>query len=349
MKKHHLGVILAIGLVLGAALFIYLRTDDGFAWAEFQRELSGVRPGWLFGAVFLILVSYAIRAARWAVMLRPLAKVPVSLGRLFSATCIGFTAVVLFGRAGEPVRPFLIARQEGVAFSTQLAAWLVERILDLLMILIIFGLALTQVKNSEMQPGPRVAMAVEAGGWLVGVVGLICLAAIVALKVFQGRVRERVTDGLGFLPDALRLRIAGFLSHFDAGMASTRQGSTVSKLLGYSMVEWAVIAGAFYCVFAGFPVLDNLGMTDVLIVLGFVAFGGVLQIPGIGGGMQLTTVLVLTELYGVQVEAASGVALILWAVNFLVILPVGLLLAFHAGIRWRSMKHIAEEAAGTPS
>lgn len=346
MKKHHLGVLAAIVLALAGAAFIYLRTEDGFAWAEFQRVLSGVRPGWLVASIGLILITYVIRAARWGVMLRPLAPHPVSLWRLLSATCIGFTAVVLFGRAGEPVRPFLIARREKVAFSTQLAAWLVERILDLLMILVIFGLALSQVGRSGLQPGPKVALAIQTGGWLAGVVGLICLATLIGLRVFRGRVKDRLMEALTFVPDTARYRIHGFLSQFDEGMASTRQGSAVGKLLGYSIVEWTVIAGAFYCVFAGFPALDAMGLTDVLIVLGFVAFGSVLQIPGVGGGMQLTTVLVLTELYGIHVEAASGVALLLWAVNFLIIVPVGLALAFHEGIKWRNMKEVAKEAVG---
>ena len=57
-----------------------------------------------------------------------------------------------------------------MTFSSQLAAWLVERILDLLMILVIFGLALSQVGRSGLQPGPQVAIAIEVGGWMAGVV-----------------------------------------------------------------------------------------------------------------------------------------------------------------------------------
>ncbi len=101
-------------------------------------------------ALVLILGTYVGRALRWEVMLRPLAPQTDFL-RVLRATCIGFTAVVLFGRAGEPVRPYLIARNEGVSFSSQVAAWVVERILDILMILIIFGVALTQVSHSAIQ------------------------------------------------------------------------------------------------------------------------------------------------------------------------------------------------------
>src|SRR5262249_32281809 len=84
--------------------------------------------------------------------------------------------LVLFGRGGEPVRPYLIARKEGVSFSSQIAAWLVERMLDLLMVLVIFGIALTQVSNSGVEHGPRIKAALETGGFLAGITGALCLA-----------------------------------------------------------------------------------------------------------------------------------------------------------------------------
>ena len=121
---------------------------------------------------------------------------------LVVATCIGFTAVVLFGRAGEPVRPYLIARKAGVSFSSQVAAWLVERILDLLMVLLIFGIALTQISRSGIQPGPHIQSALQAAGLLAGITGALSLALLLGLRYFRGSIRTRLMDALSFLPDA---------------------------------------------------------------------------------------------------------------------------------------------------
>ena len=65
---------------------------------------------------------------------------------LLSATMIGFTAITLFGRPGEFVRPYLIARKEQVPVTSQFAAWVLERIFDLLMALLLFAFALTRVQ-----------------------------------------------------------------------------------------------------------------------------------------------------------------------------------------------------------
>ena len=62
---------------------------------------------------------------------------------LLSPTLIGFAGLALLGRAGEFIRPYLIARRTDLPFSSQLAVWAVERIFDVgaftvLMVLAIF-------------------------------------------------------------------------------------------------------------------------------------------------------------------------------------------------------------------
>jgi hypothetical protein len=153
-------------------------------------------------------------------------------------------------------------------------------------------------------------------------------------------------DSLSFLPDALHQRVSRFLHAFEEGMQSTQRQSYVWLLVAYTIIEWLVVAGSFFCVFRAFPATAGMRVTDIIIALGFVAFGSVLQIPGVGGGMQIATVLVLTELYGVSLEAASGIALVLWLITFVVIVPLGLVLAFHEGIKWRSSRDIDSSSSG---
>src|ERR1700689_4144736 len=164
-----------------AGFVVYRWRRSGFAWHEFSAALENVDWSWLALAMALILATYVGRAMRWEVMLRPLQK-HTSLWRVFSATAIGFTAGVLFGRAGGPGRPYLIAKKEGVTFSSQVAGWVVERMLDLLMILVIFGMALSQISRSAIQHGPRVKLVLEAGGYMAGIIGGACLALLLGLR-----------------------------------------------------------------------------------------------------------------------------------------------------------------------
>ncbi len=329
--------------MLAAGVFLYARlSSGGFTWATFLTVMQGVRPGWMAMAVPLILLAYVVRALRWKLMIRPLAP-NASLWQMTVATFIGFTAVVFFGRAGEPVRPYLIARKQGIPFSSQVAAWLVERMLDLLMVLALFGVSLAQLSDEGWAPDSNMHTALRAGGWAAGIAGAGCLLALVALRQYRGRIRSRLEEALAFLPEKTLERVRGFIHAFDEGMQSTRDPAIVWGLVGLTMLEWTLIGGTFLSVLKAFPAVAHLSTSEALTTMGFVTFAGVVQIPGVGGGMQIATVLVLTELYGIGVEAASGVALVLWATNFLVALPLGITMAFHEGIRWRTMKHVGEE------
>ncbi|MEP6961107.1 MAG: lysylphosphatidylglycerol synthase transmembrane domain-containing protein [Acidobacteriota bacterium] len=339
MKKHHLGLIVVVGLLIVGGMFLYARVQQsGFAWDRFVDVLSQVSRPWLAAAVPLILASYVVRAVRWQVMVRPMAPLS-TLWELTTATFIGFTAMVFFGRAGEPVRPYLIARKYNIAFSTQVAAWLVERILDLLMILALFGFSLAHATRG----GAELPTGVKTAGWIAGMAAAACFAAIIALRRYRGHIRTRLEEATTFLPDAFRQRILGFIHAFDEGMQSTRDPASLWLLVFYTLLEWTFVAATCVVIFQAFPAVRGLGIPEVLTVLGVVTFAGIVQIPGVGGGVQLATVLVLTEMYGVELEAASGISLVLWAFNYLVAVPVGLVLAFREGIQWRNMRHVGDE------
>ena len=299
-------------------------------------------------ALFFILLTYIGRAVRWEVMIRPL-NTGLTLGVLLSYTLIGFTAVVLSGRPGEFVRPYLIATRAKVPVSTQIAAWVIERILDLFMVLLLFGVALSQTDTGAANLGTQVQMILRTGGWLIGVLSFLGLVILLGFRHFQGTAQQRISAALSVLPEALHRRVDGFLKSFATGTEALRSTSAVTTLITYSVMEWIVIGMAFYSIFQAFPATARLSPTEVVVTLGFVSFGAAIQIPGIGGGMQVAAIFVLTELYQLTFEEASGVSLALWLVNYCSVVPLGLILAFKEGLNWNKIKNIEEEVGNNPS
>ncbi|RPI08823.1 MAG: UPF0104 family protein, partial [Acidobacteriales bacterium] len=310
-----------------------------FDWELFLATLLGLRWGWLLSAAFIALVSYYGRALRWRVMIRHLKPHP-SLWGLFSATAIGFTAIVIFGRAGELARPYLISAKERVSFSSQLAAWLLERICDLLAALLIFAFALIQVGRSGVKAGPGLQWAMNVGGYVAGLAGLCCLLVFFLLRQYSRSMEQRLSAGLGFLPDHWRSKVQDLVNSFVLGVESTRQRGALLWLCLYTLLEWGLIVLCYFALFRSFPALAGLGITDVLILIGFVAFGSLVQIPGVGGGMQVVSIVVLTEIFHIPLEVAGGIALVIWVVTFVVIVPLGLLLAVHEGLNWKNLKEM---------
>jgi ABC-type sulfate transport system permease component len=79
--------------------------------------------------------------------------------------------------------------------------------------------------------------------------------------------------------------------------------------------------------------------------LGFLAFGSIVQLHGIGGGVQVVSVLVLTEIYHLPIEAASAVAVFIWLITFVVVVPVGFVCAFHEGLNWSKLRQLPKDVS----
>ena len=86
---------------------------------------------WLYAFYGLALTyfAYVLRAVRWRIFLKPVRK--TTTARLLAPQFVGFAALALLGRAGEMIRPYIIAKKERLTFTSQIAVWGVERIFDM--------------------------------------------------------------------------------------------------------------------------------------------------------------------------------------------------------------------------
>jgi len=316
----------------------------GFDWALAGAGLMRLRWIWLLTSLVPIAGTYAVRALRWAVFLKPLKARP-SLSNLLSATVIGFTAITLFGRAGDFVRPYLISVKEEVPVTSQIATWVLERVFDLLMASLLLAFALARVQAWGVSLGPTLSWVLAFGGRFVGCSCLAVLVLLVSMRHFAEPVRRWLVATMGFLPEAHFRKAEKLITTFVQGVESTRSDAALLTVLAYSVVEWGLIAACYWCVARAFAGNVDLSFVNVMILMAFVAFGGVVQVPGVGGGTQVVAALVLTELFGVPLELATTFALLIWLLTFVVIVPVGLGMAVKEGLDWRSLRRLGEGAS----
>ncbi|HJT87125.1 MAG TPA: lysylphosphatidylglycerol synthase transmembrane domain-containing protein [Bryobacteraceae bacterium] len=345
IRRHSWKWIAGIVLVTGAvAWWIYHEVvSQNFDWGVLTASIASLRWSWVLLSLIPLYGTYYGRALRWAVFLKPLKPEPV-MWNLVSATVIGFTAITLFGRPGEFIRPYLIAVKERLPVTSQLAAWLLERLFDLLMALLLFGFALAQADASRLPVGSKLTFVLAVGGKVVGFTSVVLLILLISFRHFAEPARRRITDALRFLPEPKFVRFERVLTAFVQGIESTRSDTALLLLFLYSVLEWLLIAASFWCVaeaFSGIP----LTVVDIFILIGFVSFGAVFQVPGIGGGVQIVCILVLTQLFGVRLERATAFAFVIWFLTFVAIVPVGLVLALKEGLDWHNLRQIGREAA----
>jgi uncharacterized protein (TIRG00374 family) len=330
-------------LTAGIVWFVRAKlASHSFDWSLAVASFHRLHWKWLALALVPMLGTYYGRALRWAVFLKPLKPHP-SIRNLISATIIGFTAITLFGRPGEFVRPYLIAVKERVPVTSQFAAWVLERIFDLLMALLVFAFALSRVQASGVQVGDRMAWVIAAGGRIVTLLCVLLFVVILLFRHLSKSIQRWLTRVLDFLPEHQHGKVGRWMDAFVKGVESTRSDGALLLVFIYSVIEWLLIAACYWCVSRAFSGMLNLSLVDVLIFMGFVSFGSAIQIPGIGGGMQVVAVLVLTELFGIRLELATSFALVTWVLTFVAIVPIGLLVALKEGLDWHSLRSVGRE------
>jgi hypothetical protein len=167
---------------------------------------------------------------------------------------------------------------------------------------------------------------------------------LILLRLFPEVFRERLLAALGFLHEHHMAKAEKLINTFLQGLESLRSVQAMLAAVGYTALEWVLIALCYLCVMRSFGGIFRFTPIDIFIYMGFVAFGTVIQLPGIGGGMQVVSVLVLHEIFGIPVEVATSMTLAIWIITFVILVPVGVPLALHEGLNWNKLKALGEEA-----
>lgn len=237
------GRAVAASIALSAAGYLAVALWSG--WREVAHAVALVGAAGVGAALALSLVNYGLRFLRWQSYLRALGHaVPwrPSL-RIYVG---GFALTTTPGKAGEAVRGVLL-KPWGVPYPDSLAAFVSERLSDLLAVLLLtlFGLA----TYPSARPMVAVGAAILAGA-------LIVLASARLLGALRAALQRRLALGAGArgdLRDGERAgtrggRLGGLLLHgFDVLLQARRchaPGLLIRAAL-LSAVAWAAEAWAF--------------------------------------------------------------------------------------------------------
>jgi hypothetical protein len=279
-----------------------------------------------------MIIPLGFRALRWRVLIEPIH--PVSRGRLFSATCIGFAANMLLPlRAGEVVRPWVIARREPVSFAQAMATVALERLFDMGALLLLFAVAtLTLPLPPEWQRYGWVFLAAFVG-LLVG------LAAMTYRPHPWRRVVSRVASRF---PAPLGDRILHLFDGFVDGLRSLGSIRAVVVASLHSVGVWFSIALSF-----GFGLsamgLDVPWLRASLAATTFVAIA--VAIPGGPGfiGMFQVGCIVALEPFGVERSLAFSYSVLTHAVQFVTVVLLGVYFFLREGFRAAEVTSVRPE------
>jgi len=334
-------VVALVGVVL---VVLFLRNANlREVWAEVTRARSDL----VVLAIGLTGLTYLFRAIRWQYLLAPIGH--VGLGNALRTTVIGFAAsAVLPARAGEVLRPWLLARKEGLSATAAFATIILERVLDTVMVLLLFGLFLLLADPDLGHGDPLAYSRLKAGGVVAALLSIAAFAGMFFLAGHPGTLKSLQAGLERVLPPRFAAAGTRFLRTFANGLAIVRQPQRLAVALVLSVPLWLSIAAAIWCVSRAFHI--PLPFVGSFLVMALLVVGVAVPTPGAVGGFHYFYRLAATTFYGAPNDRAVGAAIVLHAVSFVPVAVVGLALLAREGMSLASVGNLvrtdsAEETA----
>jgi glycosyltransferase 2 family protein len=324
MRGHLKTAVVALAGVLLVVLF-FRNANLRDVWAEVTRA----RIDLVVLAVVVTGLTYLFRAMRWQYLLVPIGR--VGLGNALRTTVIGFAAsAVLPARAGEVLRPWLLARKEGFSATAAFATIILERVLDTVMVLLLFGVFLLLANPGLGHGDPLAFSRLKLGGAVAAVLSIAALAAMFFLAGHPGTLNSLQSGLRRVLPSRFAEVGTGLLQTFANGLAIVRQPRRLAIALVLSVPLWLSIAAAIWCVSRAFHI--QLPFVGSFLVMALLVVGVAVPTPGAVGGFHYFYRLAATAFYGAPNDRAVGAAIVLHAVSFVPVAVVGLALLAREGM-----------------
>jgi hypothetical protein len=314
-----------------------------FNWRMVAESLRNANISLLVLATAAIYVCYAIRTLRWMQFSRTLGA--THFWNVYGATLMGFTCLFLLGRPGEPIRPVLIAKKDSLPVAGMFGVYFLERISDIAATAVLAGVALALFQQSGFVNERTARLLVFARS--VGRALLYGLVVVIVLLVYFRFQGARLLTKFLRNPrwrTGWREKIVVLIEGFSEGLQAIRTWNDLLLLTLYTALHWILVAFVYLWVLHAFGGrLATIGFTDALLVLAFAMVGSVAQLPGVGGGAQATTILVLTLIFGVEHEPAVAAAMTVWLISFASVCLAGIPLMLSEGWSMGDLRRMVQE------
>jgi uncharacterized protein (TIRG00374 family) len=335
--RSHLRAALVLLLTVGLLAYFLRGVNLGEVW-EKTREADARL---LALGVAVTLMTYALRAFRWQYLLAPIG--PTRFGTAFRTTVIGFAAsFILPARPGEVLRPYLLARHEGLPPTACFATIILERLLDLVTVLLLFGVFVLFVNPASLSGDPALYARVKAGGLLAAgasLAGILVFYFLAGHPEALGRWALKVER---VLPQRLAQAVARLVESFAQGLAVMRRPTHLIGSLALSFPLWLSIALGIWVTSRAFHM--TFGYLGSFLVMTLLVVGVAVPTPGQVGGFHTAYKIAVTTFFGVSQTTAVGAAIVLHAVSFLPVTLVGLVFMAREGLSLGRMRDLAQDA-----
>jgi len=313
-NKKRWQLLAGLAISLAALALAFLKID----LRQVGQSLAQADYLYLLPALLFTLLYLLARSVRWRLLLGP----QVSLARCFWVTTVGYlVSNVLPFRLGDPARAVVIGRGGRVSTAAALSTVVVERVLDMLMVVLLLAGVAPFVGRQGGEGA--VSDTVRLAGWGAAAAALAALAVLFLFAFRPQWGRRMVRWALGKVPHLDAERWARTFDGLFDGLAPLRSGRRGLALLAWSLVTWALVVLYYWAMLRAFLPQPPLLAAPFLVCL----LGLGMAVPSSPGAMGVFHSIAR---YGLQVpfaiaaEPALAIAFAAHAFQYLFVCALGL-------------------------
>lgn len=245
---------------------------------------------WLLTVLVCFTISNISRGVRWNMLLQQLGFKP-RLINAFLTIILGYFANLGLPRVGEVVRAGTMSRYENIPVEKVMGTVVVDRVIDVISILIVTALALALEFDTLwafLQENSTLGEKLSANSGLLIGLGLAGVLGLVLLYLLRERLQRT----------SIYQKISGILQGFVEGLQTIRKLDRPFLFVLHSINIWLMYFLMTYVCFFAFEPTAHLSATIALVVFVFGGWGIVIPSPG---GMGTYHFLATTALgfYGI--------------------------------------------------
>ena len=248
---------------------------------------------------------------------------------------------VLPARAGEIARAYALTKQTAVPFATSIASLAVDRLFDMLVLLLLAVVAFFDPSfPSDARIGGQTLGRLAQGS--VALFGLL-LAALYALAFFPAQIISLFELFTRRVSPSVEQRGKSILTRFSAGLSVLRSPRRFSAVFAWAAAHWLLNAFAFWLGFKAVGI--ELPISAALFLQTLIAIGVALpSAPGFFGVFEKIATVGLA-LYGIGADRATSWAIGFHILSFIPITVIGMWYFTQLGMRMKEIERARESAA----
>ena len=264
-------------------------------WEYIFQTWQSADKGWLLLMAGIAMISHALRAERWKMLLEPTGNKTTTHASLLSLL-VGYLVNLVIPRGGEVSRCYNLYKLDKIPVEVSFGTVVVERLIDLIcLVLLILG---AFVMESEKLFAFINTLPIQSSGppKLTGIL-MIAAAGICSLFLFYWLARKN---------EKLKTFLKKMISGFKNGLAAVFNLEKKLLFIVYSIIIWLLYFVMSYCVIMAFHETSHLGFSAVLSLFAIGSIAMAAPLPGGTGSYHALVPAGLVFLY--QIPQAEAVA-----------------------------------------